>query len=95
MHIPISLPRDGALSTHINGDYDHVARYETNWHKHPKFNIFVKQDLPLPDSRIGAFEQPLFSAIIYDMSFYFTNMIKIKLLNVMQSIASIYNPIDN
>ena len=34
------------------------------WPKHPRFNISVKQNLPFPDSRIGAFEPPLFSTII-------------------------------
>ena len=35
--------------------------------KRPRFNISAKQDLPLPDSRIDAFEPPLSSAIIHGL----------------------------
>ena len=32
--------------------------------KHPKFNISAKQDLPLHDSRIGAFDYPWLLALL-------------------------------
>ena len=38
--------------------------------KHPKFNISAKQDLPLHDSRIGAFEPLLFNVIIHGFLLY-------------------------
>ena len=28
-----SLPRNGALSAHINGDHDHVSRYKSYYQK--------------------------------------------------------------
>ena len=29
------LPRDGALSAHINGNHDHVSRYKSYYQKAP------------------------------------------------------------
>ena len=73
------LPHDGAFSAHINGDHDHVSYYQKDqlgWigekslfqrnalSKNPRFNISAKQDLPLPDSRIGAFEPPYIAIYI-------------------------------
>ena len=70
-----ALPRDGTY--HINGDHDHVSRYKSYYQKdklgeskHPRFNISAKQDLLLPDSRIGAFQPPLFSTIIHGLLLY-------------------------
>ena len=72
-----ALPRDGTFSAHINGDHDHVSRYKSYYQKdklgkpkHPRFNISAKQYLLLPDSRIGTFEPPLFSAIIHRLLLY-------------------------
>ena len=38
--------------------------------RHPRLNGNVKQDLPLPESQIGALKQPLFSAIIHGLLLY-------------------------
>ena len=35
--------------------------------KHPRFNIAAKQDLPLLDRQIDAFEQPLSSIILHGL----------------------------
>ena len=83
------LPRDGAFSTRLNDDHDHVSSYKSYyqkdklgwiggkillqcyvWPKYPRFSNWSKQDLPFPDSQIGAFEPPLSSAIIHGLLIY-------------------------
>ena len=68
------------------------------WHhaflKNPRFNISAKQDLPLPNNRIAAFEPTLFSSIIPNPLLYY-HAKKIIILKMMQTIVRIYYPIDN
>ena len=40
------------------------------WPKPPRFSNCAKQDLPLPDSRIGAFKSPLSTAIMHGLLLY-------------------------
>ena len=60
-------PLPKAFSVHINGGHDHVCRYKSyslernrveyaRWSKHSGPIIPIRQDLPLPDSRVGALE---------------------------------------
>ena len=54
------LPQ-GAFSVHINGDHNHASRYKSySW-----METGARQDLPLPDSWIGALEPSLYGTIIH------------------------------
>ena len=81
-HTPVYPLPQRAFSVHINGDHNHVSRYEfysemeTGFNRPESFSFGAmpspnisdltkaRQDLPLPDSQIGALELSLYGTII-------------------------------